>query len=151
MLHAYLRRTLSRTRCLPPGPPTLTFLSLSGTRVPMGPYGLCPPFTYLRLSSAAKHFPLHCFSTTLPFNSTAHGSHEDGDCILQKHSDSTQSPFVTLLSRRAQSGRWSSFGKRVWFTESHTVLVISFLLFVLFSQFIVDEMERKSCCIKLNN
>jgi len=29
-------------------------------------------------------------------------------------------PLVSLLSRRAQSGRWSSFGKRVWFTESHT-------------------------------
>jgi len=27
-----------------------------------------------------------------------------------------QSPFVSLLSRRTQSGRWSSFGKWVWFT-----------------------------------
>jgi len=32
---------------------------------------------------------------------------------------STRSPFVTLLSRSAQSRRWSSFRKRVWFTESH--------------------------------
>ena len=32
---------------------------------------------------------------------------------------STLSPFVTLLSRRAQSDRWSSFGKWVRFTESH--------------------------------
>jgi len=48
-----------------------------------------------------------------------------------------RSPFVTLLSRRAQYGRWSSFGKRVWFTESHTVLMISFLL-VSFTQFILD-------------
>jgi len=55
---------------------------------------------------------------------------------------STRSPFVTLLSRRAQFGRWSSFGKRVWFTVSHTVLIISFLLFVLFTQFIVDKMKR---------
>jgi len=39
---------------------------------------------------------------------------------------STWSPFVTLLSRRAQSGRWSFFGKRVWFSESHIVLIISF-------------------------
>ena len=53
-----------------------------------------------------------------------------------KHS--TLSPFVTLLPRRAQSGRWSSFGKLVWFTESHIVLIISFLLLVLFTQFILD-------------
>jgi len=46
---------------------------------------------------------------------------------------STLSPIVTLLCRRAQSGRWSSFGKRVWFTESHIVLIIVFLLtFYLF-------------------
>jgi len=50
---------------------------------------------------------------------------------------STWSPFLTLLSRRAQSGRWSSFGKLVWFTESHIVLIISFLLAVLFTQLIV--------------
>jgi len=29
-------------------------------------------------------------------------------------------------------------GKRMWFTESHTVLITSFLLVVLFTQFIVD-------------
>jgi hypothetical protein len=33
----------------------------------------------------------------------------------------TRSPFLTLLPRRAQSGRWSSFGKRVWFTETRIV------------------------------
>ena len=45
---------------------------------------------------------------------------------------------VTLLSRLAQSGRWSSFRKQVWFTESHIVLVISFLLmFYLFLLFLV--------------
>ena len=51
-----------------------------------------------------------------------------------------RSPFVSLLSRRSQSGRWSSFGKRVWFTESHIILIISFffLLIVLFTQFILD-------------
>jgi len=30
----------------------------------------------------------------------------------------------------------------VWFTESHIVLVISFLLVVLFTQFIVDKMKK---------
>ena len=50
----------------------------------------------------------------------------------------TRSPFVTLLSRRAQSGRWSSFGKRVWFTELHLVLVIFFsLTFYLFILFVI--------------
>jgi hypothetical protein len=39
---------------------------------------------------------------------------------------STRSPCVTVSSRCAQSARWSSFGKRVWFTESHIVLIISF-------------------------
>ena len=33
--------------------------------------------------------------------------------------DSTRSPFLTWLSRRSQSGRWSCFGKRLWFTESN--------------------------------
>ena len=51
---------------------------------------------------------------------------------------STRSPFVILLSRRAQSGRWSSFGKRAWFTESHLVLVIFFFTYVLFINFIID-------------
>ena len=31
-----------------------------------------------------------------------------------------------------------SFGKRMWFTESHIVSIISFLLLVLFTQFILD-------------
>jgi len=30
----------------------------------------------------------------------------------------------------------------MWFTESHTVLIISFLLVVLFTQFIVDKMKK---------
>ena len=30
----------------------------------------------------------------------------------------------------------------MWFTESHIVLIISFLLFVLFTQFIVDKMKK---------
>jgi len=58
------------------------------------------------------------------------------ECIHDSYS--AQSPFVTLLSRCAQSGRLSSFGKQVWFTESHTVLVIFFLLmFYLFILFLM--------------
>ena len=50
----------------------------------------------------------------------------------------TRSPFVTLLSRRAQSGRSSSYGKLVWFTESNIVFVIIFyLLFYLLSLFLI--------------
>jgi len=71
------------------------------------------------------------------------------EVLLSQEGKSTRLPFVNLLSRRAQSDRSSSFGKRVWFTESHIVLIISFLL-VLFTQFIVDKM-KKVCCIKLSN
>jgi len=31
----------------------------------------------------------------------------------------------------------------MWFTESHIILIISFLLVVLFTQFIVDKMKKK--------
>jgi len=48
------------------------------------------------------------------------------DIIKNAYWSSTRSPFVSLLSRRPQSGRWSSSGKRVWFTESHIILIISF-------------------------
>jgi len=48
------------------------------------------------------------------------------DVLHSQKGKSARSPFVTLLSRRAQSGRWSSFGKRVWFNESHILLIISF-------------------------
>ena len=57
-----------------------------------------------------------------------------GSYFATNNSHSTRSPFVTLLSRRAQYGRWSSFGKRVWFTESHIVLFI---------QFTVDKLKKK--------
>ena len=51
---------------------------------------------------------------------------------------STQSPFITLMSWRAQYGRWSSFGRRVWFTESHLVLIVVFsLMFYLFILFLI--------------
>jgi len=60
-----------------------------------------------------RMYSLSATTTTKPFNQR---------CIERM---STRSPFVTLLSRGAQSGRWSSFGKRVWFTESHIVLIIS--------------------------
>jgi len=33
-------------------------------------------------------------------------------------------------------------GKRVWFTESHIILIISFLIVILFTQFIVDKMKK---------
>jgi hypothetical protein len=49
----------------------------------------------------------------------------------------TRSPFVSLLSRRAQYGRWSSFGKRVWFTESHIILIVFSLMFYLFIIFLI--------------
>jgi hypothetical protein len=73
-------------------------------------------------------------------------------------------PFLTWVSRRAHCGRRSSFGnqtgavhriecpdvlsatggplsgtKRVRFTESRTIFIISFILVVLFTQFIVDK------------
>jgi len=50
---------------------------------------------------------------------------------------STRSPFVTLLSGRAQTGRWSSFGKRAWFNKPHIVLIISFYLFYLLSSLLI--------------
>jgi hypothetical protein len=57
---------------------------------------------------------------------------------------STQSPFLPCMSWCAQYVRWTSFGRRVWFTESHIVLVIFSLLVVLFILFILDI--KKSCC-----
>ena len=57
---------------------------------------------------------------------------------------STRPPFVTLLSRRVQSGRCSSFGKRVWFTESYIVIVFSrmFYLFILFLIYVGVKLGR---------
>jgi hypothetical protein len=43
-----------------------------------------------------------------------------------------QSPFVTCMSRLAQSGRRTSFLRRVWFIESPTILASLFLLVYLF-------------------
>jgi len=62
---------------------------------------------------------------------------------------STRSPFVTLLSRPAQSGRWSSFGKWVWFTESHLVLIIPF--FYLFYLLSLSWYKIKERYIQLSN
>ena len=39
----------------------------------------------------------------------------------------------------AQSGRWYSFWKRVWFTESHIIYFISLLFVALLTQFILDN------------
>jgi len=54
---------------------------------------------------------------------------------------STRSPLLPCLSRRTQSGMRSSFGKRVWFTESHIVLVISFCLF---TSYILDTKKTRA-------
>jgi len=40
--------------------------------------------------------------------------------------------LLTWFSRRAQSGTWPSFEKRVWFTESHIVFVTYFYLLFYF-------------------
>jgi hypothetical protein len=40
----------------------------------------------------------------------------------------TRSPYVPCLSRRAQSGR-SSFGRGVWFIQSHIVLVLFLFIY----------------------
>jgi len=55
---------------------------------------------------------------------------------------STRSPFVTLVSQCAQSGRWSSFGKRVWFTESHIVLLLSFYLLLYLLNFLLIKWKK---------
>jgi hypothetical protein len=56
--------------------------------------------------------------------------------------------LLPCLSQCAQSGRRTSFGRRVLFTESHIVLVIFSLLIVLFINFILNI--KKACCIQLN-
>ena len=45
------------------------------------------------------------------------------------NSYSTLSPYVPCLSQHVQSGKWTSFGKRVWFTKSHIILVIFFFTY----------------------
>ena len=40
--------------------------------------------------------------------------------------------FLPCLSRHTQSGTWSSSGKRVWFTESHMYLIISFVYLLIY-------------------
>jgi hypothetical protein len=54
---------------------------------------------------------------------------------------STSPPFITWVSRCAQSGRWSSFEKRVWFTESFFFFFFFFPLLVFFTQFILDKLN----------
>ena len=61
----------------------------------------------------------------------------DNRAFKTKVSLYARSPLVNL-SRRALSGRWSSFGKRVWFTESHIVLIILFSLYDLFIHFFLN-------------
>jgi hypothetical protein len=49
----------------------------------------------------------------------------------------TQSSFVPCLSQHAQSGSRTTFGRQVWFTESHIILVIFFAYCFIYS-FILD-------------
>ena len=63
----------------------------------------------------------------------------------------TRSPFVPCLSWLAQSGTRTCFERRVWFIESHIVLVI---FFVLIDLFIHLFLIWKACCYpvkQLNN
>jgi len=82
--------------------------------------------------------PLHCEKPWRLCNATK--KQERAVCfkwLIQNHVLHYH-PFVTLLSQRAQYGRWSSFGKRVWFTESHIVLTIVFsLMFYLLNLFLI--------------
>ena len=81
---------------------------------------------------------MNCISSVYFINQPLHVSgisvahHQEVYC-------STRPPFVTLLPQRARSGRWSSFRKRVWVTESRLVLWFSFSLVALFTQFIPDK------------
>jgi hypothetical protein len=60
-----------------------------------------------------------------------------GKFQVSYESTSTWSPLSTWLSRRAQLCRWSSFGKPLWFTEWHIVLVIYFYSFYLLDSFLI--------------
>jgi len=54
-------------------------------------------------------------------------------------------PFLPRLSRSAQSGRRTSFGRQVWFTESHIVWIIFFFTYSFIYSFILN-IKYKSCC-----
>jgi hypothetical protein len=55
-----------------------------------------------------------------------------------QYETSTRSPLLTWLSLCVQSGRWSSFGKWVWFSKSNIDLVIYFyMLFYLLNLFLI--------------
>ena len=47
-------------------------------------------------------------------------------CLFVVATQCTHSPYVPSLSQSVHSGRRMSFGRRVWFSESHIILVISF-------------------------
>ena len=83
------------------------------------PPSILPSTTCLRIQLLRKMWTIQCFS------------------LLHDH------PFVTLLPRRAQSGRRSSSEKRMWFTESHLVFVVFFFyfLFYLLNLFLLQSME----------
>ena len=131
-----VRGTFSQSLSLPtpePPAPTHTFLSLPGTRVPTGLYGLSPSLrsSHALISHSCPLRTIFLYTASLrpsPLAQLTASTKMEGT-FFQKHSHSTRSPFVTLLSRCAQSGRWSPFGKLVRFTELHTVLIIYLYLF----------------------
>jgi len=83
---------------------------------------------------------MHVAREAVQMHGTAHLCCERRRWNSEKVNKSTRSPFVTLLSRRAQSGMWSFSGKRVWFTETHTVLIFVFsLTFYLFILFLIQN------------
>jgi len=56
---------------------------------------------------------------------------------------STRSPFLTLLSRFAHSGRWSSYREKgVVHRITYSINYLFFKCF-LFTQIIVDKMKKK--------
>jgi hypothetical protein len=58
-----------------------------------------------------------------------------------------QSAFIPCISRCAQSGR-RTFGRRVWFIESHIVFAIVFLLVVYL---FIYSWDKGSAVVQLNN
>jgi len=71
------------------------------------------------------------------------------DVIMCKIAYYTRSPFVTWLSRRAQSGRTTSFGKRVWFIESHTDCYLFFTYCFIYSY--ICFLYKRRTLIQLKN
>jgi hypothetical protein len=56
---------------------------------------------------------------------------------------STRSPLLPCLSQHTQSGMRSSFGKRVWFSESHSLSYSVLFVYQFYAWY-----KEKACCIK---